>query len=136
MKKCLVLISLLFVSAISYSQSLDKEGAEYDYFCEVLLTNDNKAMIFFADTDDNKPLLICDSIGEPVSFLNEKSLLIYMSKRGWSYVERVIHDLSGPLISISRKAYLLRKRVVNDNDAYKYIATKPVDNKKKKKGEK
>ena len=133
MRKLILLLFLLCISFVTSAQSLVKGDLEYDYFCDVILTNDNKMMIFFSDTDDDKPLLVCDSNGEPLTFISEKSMLLYMSKRGWCYVEMGIHDIHGPLISISKKAYLLKKKVTDDNQAFDFIKTIPVEQKKKRK---
>ena len=129
----ILLIAMMCMSLGVSAQSLVKENSEYECFCEVMMTNDNKVMIFFTDTDDNEPFLICDSNGEPIVMTNEKAMLLYMSKRGWRYREKVMHDLHGPLISLSRKAYLMEKYITRDEQAKDFITTVPVANKKKKK---
>lgn len=117
------------------AQRVDKPGEAYDYFCEVALTNENKAMIFLPEKDDNDALIICDSLNTPLVFHNEKDMLVYMTKRGWVYIEKVIHDIHGPIISLSRKAYFLKKTVKDDSQVLCGLLLNEINIKKKKKKE-
>lgn len=135
MRKILFIV-LLFVCTWISAQRVDKPGEPYDYFCEIMLTNDDKALIFLPDWDDNAPQILCDKENEPIVFKNEKDMLVYMSKRGWVYLEKVIHDLHGPLLSVSKKAYFMKKVVTDDKQCTEKINPQTVDTNKKKKSKK
>ena len=132
MRKILLLIVLCCCIDAS-AQRIDKPGETYDYFCEVALTNENKAMIFLPEKDDNDALIICDSLNTPLVFHNEKDMLVYMTKRGWVYIEKVIHDIHAPLFSLSRKAYFLRKSITCDEEVLNGLILSEITGKKKNK---
>ena len=130
MRKLLLFLFICVCTGV-YAQRVDKQGEEYDYYCQVyvdgaygrIITMNTATLEFFIYKDD----------GEKESFINDTALLTYMSKRGWCYVDRTDARISGSINNGLTSVYLMKKRVRSDEDAMikLIIGTRNGDNIKK-----
>lgn len=139
MKKLLSLILLLFAFQSVDAQSVVKEGGEYECICEVYIVpsargiEDTFGYILTPFHEDDYPLRICNEDGTPVNFVNQKSLLLYMAKRGWVYTNITMEGEHWEFSrAIPRKVSIstLKKNVVNDEDIFQGLTLRPIRNQK------
>lgn len=124
MKKILYILLFLCMCGKIDAQSVVKEGAEYECVCVVYIvpsargTNDTYGYILTPFHDDDEPLRICNPDGTPVTFQNTKSLLLYMAKRGWSFIwtTQFEHWEFNRLIRSDVTACIIKKMVTDDSE--------------------
>jgi hypothetical protein len=131
MRKILLLI-VLCCSINASAQRIDKPGETYDYFCNVQHSVDGEGIVYMPEYDKSgNYLIICDSIENPLKFNSLGSVLVYMSKRGWEYIDTEHSKAFGLPIAIA----LMKKRVTDDSQAMEYLRLKPKYGTKRKKKE-
>lgn len=104
---------------ISFAQRVDKPGEAYDVYCEVSTSWLSQVTIKLGDTEY---YIAKEKCGD-MTFGSDADVLSYMSKRGWEYVEgnRAVGG-----------RYILKKSVVCDDEALKYLELVPTKKKKSK----
>ena len=106
MRKLFLLSLLLLLSLTVSAQRIDKPAESYDFYCIVL--NGVVCVNVYMGEDQEAYILMNDD-GSKVKNEKEVFYLTYMSKRGWEYVERF------------NSAFVFRKKVTSDNEAYKSL---------------
>lgn len=106
MKKLFLLSSLLLLSLSVSAQRIDKPNEPYDFYCSVI--NAVVCVNVIMGEENDKFVLLNDD-GSKVKNEYEVFYLTYMSKRGWEYVDRF------------NSAYIFKKKVTSDDEAYKSL---------------
>lgn len=125
MRKILLLF-LLCISIGVNAQRIDKPGEPYDYFCNIQLGGDNDGIIHFPKKES---MVICDSLNNPIRFESLGDVLVYMTKRGWEYVDIDSGKFWGLTVTLA----LIKKEITDDSQSMEYLFLKPKYGKRKKK---
>ena len=114
MKK--LLITLFMMCAVPVcAQRVDKPGEPYDYFVTVMVyqTMTNKLRIDIEWSDGKISGFLRDSEGNKIEIKTVPEALVYMSKRGWSYVSEFPN---GGVIN-----FVFKKSVTSDEEAKQFF---------------
>ena len=106
MRKLFLLSLLLLLSLTVSAQRIDKPAESYDFYC--IVVNGVVCVNVYMGEDQEAYILMNDD-GSKVKNEKEVFYLTYMSKRGWEYVERF------------NSAFVFRKKVTSDEEAYKSL---------------
>jgi hypothetical protein len=104
---------------ICSAQRVDKPGEPYYVYCEISSSVLSQVTI---KVNKQKYWIAKEKWGD-IEFEDEADVLSYMSKRGWEYIER--NQAIGGL-------YIMRKKVINDDEALSYLDLVPTKKKKSK----
>ena len=134
MKKLLSLLLLFFAFQSVDAQSVVKEGGEYECICEVFMGLGYSAYILTPFDYDYEAKQISNADGSHVVFKSWRDLLLYMGKRGWSFMGKGVAKLrESTLFDLDTDSFILKKTVVNDSEILQDLFL-VKDEKKGKKG--
>jgi len=105
-----LLLCLMFCCTLSVSaQRVNGSAKPYDYFCYVRVLGWDGEISY---PGDRNWATLMDDDGKKLKFKNDADLLNYMSKRGWTYVDK------------KDDKYLMKIEVVNDEQVYNQLNLK------------
>lgn len=102
----LFLLSLLLLSLSVSAQRKDKPNDPYNVYCTINCVKYSYYTVFIGE--DDSEYIVLDDAGNKIEFGKLNKVFTFMSKRGWDFVKEQ-----------SNGTYLLKKTIINDNEAYK-----------------
>lgn len=129
----IMLLVLLMMPLTASSQEVNKESKKYPVYCIVSSKAASKSLSDFrlwavVEINEMFAHFICNEENEPVYFQTHVDILNYMSKQGWTYIEKTNN--------VSSSEYLFMKEASSPGEAYKNLNPLTTDEIKKAKKEK
>ena len=118
MKKVLSLLFFVFLCQYANAQNIANPDQPYDCYCLLHPFGFLKdvASSFWCEIKlptSDKYLRLKDEEGNNISFKGEGDLFMYMSKRGWEYVDTLTKG--------ANVYYIMKKKVLKDEDASEFL---------------
>ena len=123
MRKILILLAMVAITA--KAQTVEK----YEFYCYALHASDDRGCLMMPGQEEY--LDIVDENGDAIKFKNGLDLMLYLSKRGWVYVETYTERALG----IAVHPFLMKKVVTDDAQAMENLRLEKRSFGKKKKKE-
>lgn len=128
-----MIMLLLVMSQTTFGQEVNNESKKYPVYCVVSSKAASKSLSDFrlwAVVGINEMLAhyICNEENEQIYFQTQVDILNYMSKQGWSYIEKTSNA--------GASEYLFMKEAASPEEAYKSLNPLTEDQIKKAKKEK